>query len=287
MSSSTPICSKDFTATVAGRYEHFSDFGNTLNGKLALRYELVPGFALRGSISNGFRAPSLHQQFFTTTSTNFINGLPVDISTLAVDSPVARALGSHDLEPEKSVNLSVGATANPVRGLTLTVDFYQIDIDNRIVLTENLGAAGNAGTAGGQRGGEAIAMLDANGFQSVGAARFFINGLDTTTQGVDVVGSYRWRAGDLGNWTLTAAYNYNKTKIDERLNNLGPLATIPGHRPVRPRRGHPLHRRPAARQDRAQRRRRDRRFRPDRAHHALRQGDRTGRDRAARRSEPG
>jgi len=213
-----------FTVTLAGRFEHFSDFGNTLNGKLAMRYELAPGFALRGSISNGFRAPSLHQQFFTTTSTNFINGLPVDISTLAVSSPVARALGSRDLEPEKSVNLSLGATANPVPGLTFTVDYYRIGIDNRIVLTENLGAAG-AGTAAVNAAVKAL--LDANGFQSVGAARFFVNGLDTTTQGVDAVASYRFTPG-FGTWTLTAAYNYNKTRIDRRLNNLGPLATIPG-----------------------------------------------------------
>jgi iron complex outermembrane recepter protein len=213
-----------FTVTLAGRFEHFSDFGNTLNGKLAMRYELAPGFALRGSISNGFRAPSLHQQFFTTTSTNFINGLPVDISTLAVNSPVARALGSRDLEPEKSINLSLGATANPVAGLTFTVDYYRIGIDNRIVLTENLGAAG-AGTAAVNAAVKAL--LDANGFQSVGAARFFVNGLDTTTQGVDAVAAYRFSPG-FGNWTLTAAYNYNRTRIDRRLNNLGPLATIPG-----------------------------------------------------------
>jgi len=214
-----------FTAVLAGRYEHFSDFGSTLNGKLALRYELSPGFALRGSISNGFRAPSLHQQFFTTTSTNFINGLPVDISTLAVDSPVARALGSSDLEPEKSINLSIGATANPLPGLTVTIDAYQIDIDNRIVLTENLGAAGS-GTAAVNAAVKAV--LDANGFQSVGAARFFINGLDTRTRGIDAVVSYRFRTENLGNWTLTAAYNYNKTRIQQRINDLGPLATIPG-----------------------------------------------------------
>jgi iron complex outermembrane receptor protein len=212
------------TAVLAGRYEHFSDFGDTFNGKLALRYAPIPGLAFRGSLSNGFRAPSLHQQFFTTTSTNFINGLPVDISTLAVDSPVARALGSRDLEPESSVNLSLGATANPVRGFTITLDFYRIDINNRIVLTENLGAAG-AGTAAVNAAVKAL--LDANGFQSVGAARFFVNGLDTTTQGVDAVASYRFSPG-FGTWTLTAAYNYNKTRIDERLNNLGPLATIPG-----------------------------------------------------------
>jgi iron complex outermembrane receptor protein len=214
-----------FTTTLAGRFEHFSDFGSTLTGKLALRYEFAPGFAARGSISNGFRAPSLHQQFFTTTSTNFINGLPVDISTLAVNSPVARALGSRDLEPEKSVNLSIGATANPLPGLTFTIDYYSIDINNRIVLTENLGAAG-AGTAAVNAAVKAL--LDANGFQSVGAARFFVNGLDTTTQGVDAVVSYRFRPQGFGTWTLTAAYNYNRTRIDNRLNNLGPLATIPG-----------------------------------------------------------
>ncbi|HYE27401.1 MAG TPA: TonB-dependent receptor [Allosphingosinicella sp.] len=213
------------TTTIAGRYEHFSDFGSTWNGKFAARWEPIDGFALRGSVSNGFRAPSLHQQFFTTTSTNFIAGLPVDISTLAVTSPVALALGSQPLEPEKSFNVSLGATANPLRGLTITADLYQIKIDDRIVLTENLGAAGS-GTAAQNAAVKAI--LDANGFQSVGAARFFINGLDTTTRGLDVVAVYRTRMAGLGNWSLSAAYNYNKTRIDERINALGPLATIPG-----------------------------------------------------------
>ena len=213
------------TTTLAGRFERFSDFGSTWNGKFAARWEPVRGYAIRGSVSNGFRAPSLHQQFFTTTSTNFIGGLPVDISTVAVDSPVAAALGSNALKPEKSINLSIGATANPVRGLTLTADLYQIGIKDRIVLTENLGAAGS-GTAAQNLAVKAI--LDANGFASVGAARFFINGLDTTTRGLDVVAAYNFRGGALGNWTLTAAYNYNKTKIDKRLSALGPLASIPG-----------------------------------------------------------
>jgi iron complex outermembrane recepter protein len=216
---------ENVTTTIAGRYEHFSDFGSTWNGKFAARWEPVDGFALRGSVSNGFRAPSLHQQYFTTTSTNFIAGLPVDISTLAVNSPVALSLGSQPLEPEKSFNVSLGATANPLRGLTITADLYQIKIKDRIVLTENLGAAGS-GTAAQNAAVKAI--LDANGFQSVGAARFFINGLDTTTRGIDIVAVYRTRMAGFGNWSLSAAYNYNKTKIDERLNALGPLATIPG-----------------------------------------------------------
>jgi iron complex outermembrane recepter protein len=213
------------TMTLAGRYENYSDFGSTWNGKFAARWEPIRGYALRGSISNGFRAPSLHQQFFTTTSTNFIGGVPVDISTLAVNSPVAQALGSKPLKPEKSVNVSFGGTANPLRGLTFTADYYHIKINDRIVLTENLGAAGS-GTAA--QNAAVNAILVANGFPSVGAARFFINGLDTTTSGVDLVGAYRLGLGDLGKWNLTAAYNYNKQKIDKRLNALGPLAQIPG-----------------------------------------------------------
>ena len=213
------------TVTAAGRFERFSDFGETVNGKLAARYEFVDGFAVRGSVSNGFRAPSLQQQFFTTTSTNFIAGAPVDISTLPVDSPVAQALGARPLDAEKSFNLSAGLTANPLRGLSVTADVYQIEITDRIVLTENLGAVGS-GTAAVNAAVQAV--LVAGGFNSVGAARFFINGLDTTTRGVDVVAVYRFGLGTLGNWSLSAAYNYNENKIDRRLNALGPLAQIPG-----------------------------------------------------------
>ena len=213
------------TTTVAGRYEHFSDFGSTWNGKVAARWEPIRGYAIRGSLSNGFRAPSLHQQFFTTTSTNFISGLPVDIATLAVNAPAALALGSKQLKPEKSTNWSLGATANPFRGLTLTADYYHIKIKNRIVLTENLGASGS-GTAAQNQAVNAI--LVANGFPSIGAARFFINGLDTTTSGIDVVAAYRLGLSQFGTWNLTAAYNHSNQKIDKRLNTLGPLAQIPG-----------------------------------------------------------
>ncbi len=213
------------TATAAGRYEHYSDFGDTVNGKLALRYEFVDGFALRGSVSNGFRAPSLHQQFFTTTSTNFLAGVPVDVSTVPVSSPVARALGSQPLDPEKSLNLSAGATLNPFRSFNVTVDFFHIKIRDRVVLSENLGAAG-VGTAAQNAAVQAV--LATNGFANVGAARFFINGLDTTTQGVDAVATYRANLGGLGAWNFSAAYNYTKNEIDKRLNNLGSLAEIPG-----------------------------------------------------------
>ena len=213
-----------FSTTVAARYEHYSDFGDTLTAKFATRYEFAPGFAVRGSVSNGFRAPSLHQQYFTTTSTNFIGGVPVDISTVAVNSPVARALGSKDLKPEKSLNFSGGFTANPFSGLTLTVDYYNIRINDRIVLTENLGAAGSGTTTVNNA---VKAVLDANGFQSVGAARFFINGLNTRTQGVDAVMNWRLPFEGIGKWSFTAAYNYNDQKILKYKNELGSLAAIP------------------------------------------------------------
>lgn len=212
------------TAQLAGRYERFSDFGSTVNGKLAMRYQVADGYAVRGSVSNGFRAPSLHQQFFSTTSTNFLAGVPVESSTFPVSDPVAQALGATELKPEKSVNFSVGATANPFRGLNLTIDYYNIKINDRIVLTENLGPSGS-GTAAQRAAIQAI--LNANGFPNIGAARFFINGLDTTTKGLDVIGTYRFDAGAIGKWILTAALNINKTKIDKRINALGPLATIP------------------------------------------------------------
>ena len=149
---------------------------------------------------------------------------------MAVNSPVARSLGAKDLKPEKSVNLSVGATANPIPGLSLTADYYEIKINDRIVLTENLTANRDAlGQPTGSNPGFTIAqILNAAGFNSVGAARFFINGLDTTTKGLDIIGSYRWRAGGMGNWTLTAAYNHNRTKIEKRINPLGPLSAVPG-----------------------------------------------------------
>jgi len=216
------------TTTLAGRYEHFSDFGSTWSGKFAARWEFVRGYAVRGAISNGFRAPSLHQQFFTTTSTNFIGGVPVDIATLAVNAPAAVALGAQPLKPEKSVNLSFGATTNPVRGLTITADYYHIKIKDRIVFTETLGTGGTGNTSAVQAA--VTQKLKDLGFPQVAAARFFINGLDTTTQGIDVVATYNIGSPTIGvgRWNLTAAYNHTKTKIDKRLNAVGPLSQIPG-----------------------------------------------------------
>ena len=118
-------------ASVAVRGESYSDFGENVSGKLSLRYDFNEHFALRGSVQNGFRAPSLQQQFFQTTSTNNVPGVGlVEVTTFAATDPIARALGARDLEAEESQNFSVGAVLR-FGELNLTVDAYRIDIDDR------------------------------------------------------------------------------------------------------------------------------------------------------------
>lgn len=192
-----------FNIQAAGRYEHFSDFGDTINGKLAARLEPVEGIALRGSISTGFRAPGMAQQFFSTTSTNNVGGQLIEIGTFPVASPIAQALGAQPLEPEKSLNIGGGVAFNLLSGLSLTVDYYRIKIKDRITLTENL------------QGADVLAILQAAGVVGT-SARFFINGIDTRTQGIDVVGSYRVPDFGLGKLTLNVGYNINDNKITDR-----------------------------------------------------------------------
>lgn len=123
---------------VAGRYEDYSDFGSDWNGKAALRFEPVEGIALRGSVSTGFRAPSLQQQFYAAAATNNVNGVLLDTVTLPVSNPVAIALGARPLRPETSVSYAAGVVFTAIPRLNVTVDLYQIDIDDRIVVTDNL-----------------------------------------------------------------------------------------------------------------------------------------------------
>jgi iron complex outermembrane recepter protein len=200
------------TVQIAGRYEDFSDFGDTLNGKVAGRLEPIDGVALRGSFSTGFKAPSLHQQFYATTSTNNVNGVLLEILTVPVGDPIARALGSRPLEPEESTNWSVGATLSVIPGLNITADYYNIDIENRIVVTEIL------------QGPLVVALLQGAGFNNVSSARFFINGIDTRTKGYEIVGTYRLPDFGLGRVSLTAGFSRNDTEITDR----AVLPTLPG-----------------------------------------------------------
>jgi len=201
-----------FLGSAAVRVEEYSDFGNNVSGKIAGRYDFSETFALRGSVSSGFRAPSLQQQYFATTSTNFINGIPFDITTFPVSDPVAVALGAKPLEAEESMNFSIGAVVR-AGDLSITIDAYRINIDNRIVLSENLTAA------------NVRDFLTARGFIGIGGGRFFINGVDTNTRGVDVVANYPVRFDNGGKLDLTATANFNSTEVT-RLPTISAIAQL-------------------------------------------------------------
>jgi iron complex outermembrane receptor protein len=189
-----------FLAGVAGRVEDYSDFGWTGNGKLSLRYDFTPNFALRGTASTGFRAPALQQQYFTSIASVITNGVPILTGTYPSTAPVAAALGGKALEPEKSTNLSAGAVIRS-GGFDLTIDAYRIHIRDQLGLSENIQASFSPQVA---------ALLAPF---NVSAARFFINGLASTTKGVDVVGHYRWRTATAGSFDFTVAGNLNDTKV--------------------------------------------------------------------------
>ena len=210
------------------RYEDYSDFGSDLNWKLAGRFEPIDGFALRASASTGFRAPSLQQQFYAAQATNNVAGVLLDTVTLPVNNPVAVALGATPLEAESSLSFSGGIVINAVPRLNVTLDVYRVDIDDRIVVTDNLQATRDAaGNPSGTDPGFSIAeILNAAGFPTVNAARFFVNGVDTRTSGLDLVTTYR--VPDLfdGRLNLTAGFNWNKTKIRRVLAAPGALAEV-------------------------------------------------------------
>lgn len=215
---------------LAGRYEDYSDFGSDWNGKAATRLEIADWLALRGAVSTGFRAPGVAQQFFAAAATNNVAGVLVDAVTLPVGNPVAQALGASPLRPETAVNWSLGTVLSPLAGLNLTVDWFQIDIDDRIVLTENLTATRDAnGNPSGTGTGRAIAqILNDAGFTNISAARFFINGIDTRTRGIDAIATYSLPVGSEGKLNLTAGYNWTDNKITGRNAVPGALNQVPG-----------------------------------------------------------
>ena len=226
--------SDQFSIQGALRYEDYSDFGSDLNWKVAGRWEPAKGYALRASASTGFRAPSLQQQFYAAQATNNVAGVLLDTVTLPVDNPVAQALGASPLEPEQSFSLSGGVVFSAIPRLNVTLDLYQVDIDDRILVTDNLQATRVAGLpcfvgAGCSATGGAIAtILNDAGFNTVTAARFFINGIDTRTKGLDLVGTYRFANFAGGRLNLTAGLNLNKTKIRKNSAVPGALSTVPG-----------------------------------------------------------
>jgi len=219
---STNVTSAWFVG-LAGRFEHYDDSaGETFSGKVSTRYEILPGLALRGGVNTGFRAPSLAQTGFSTTqnTVTVIGNSRVSTTSkfLPVNSAAALALGAQPLKPEKSLNFTGGITfeRGPVR---LTVDAYQIRVDDRIVKTEFLGTASNGGAA-------IKTILVANGIANVDSAQYFTNAIDTRTRGIDAVAEYTLRTAGLGSFRLNAAYSYNRTRILDIIDNPAQLSSL-------------------------------------------------------------
>jgi len=196
------------TLDLGGRYENYSDFGSTVTGKVAARLELVPGLAVRGALSNGFRAPSLHQVWFNNVSTQFVTvgpGLQAQqVLTSNNLSRVTEAFGIPPLKEETSLNGSLGATWRPWDNLSVTADAYHISIDDRIVITSQFATT------------DTIVARILAPFPGVGRAQFFANAVDTRTRGVDIVVAYARTLGP-GTLNVTAAATFTNTKV-ERIN---------------------------------------------------------------------
>ena len=205
---------EQFTVAGAVRFEDYSDFGNATTGKISARYDFTPSFALRGSVSTGFRAPSLQQSYFTSTASVIQSGVVVETGTFPATSTVAGLLGAEPLDAETSTNYTLGAVFR-WGDFNLTVDAYQIDIEDQIVLSELINRSFSPQVA---------SMLDPLGVQ---AARFFLNGVDTTTKGVDVVGRYRLNTVDYGDWDFTVAANVNDVEVTRTPTSSSVLSPVP------------------------------------------------------------
>ncbi len=187
------------------RYENYSDFGSNLSYKATGRLNLVKGLALRGAVSTGFRAPSLHQIYFNNESTQFVNSVARQVLTVNNESPVVSQFGVGRLKPEISQNYSVGLTGK-FGNFSMTIDAYQIDIKDRIVFSSQF--ARESGTTGTVN----TILNTVDPTQSINSVQFFTNAIDTRTKGLDIVLSDRFKIG-ANTLSLTVSGNFNETKV--------------------------------------------------------------------------
>ncbi|NMM41749.1 TonB-dependent receptor plug domain-containing protein [Pseudoalteromonas arctica] len=191
---------ENWNAVLAGRFEDYSDFGSTFTAKLASRYSITPALSLRGAISSGFRAPSLAQTSYKSVSTVFEDGVPREVGLFPSNEPAAKALGAKDLDAEESVNMTAGFIFTQ-GNFNFTLDAYRIDINDRIVLSENL------------EGPAVEAILQQAGELNTQSVRYFTNAIDSRTQGVDIVATYLLGLANYGDLRLSAAVNFNDTEV--------------------------------------------------------------------------
>lgn len=203
---------------LAGRVEHYSDFGSTSDGKVAAHLRLLPGVALRGSLSTGFRAPPLTQQYYSTTRTVFqpVNGVTRVLSTrtFPVNTPEAQLMGATPLRPENSANRSAGIVLDVPRFPVVTVDLYRITIDDRVGLTASVTDTG------------IVRLFEENGLRGVAGGNYFTNASDTRTRGVDVVASHAFLLNRTHVLRILAGYNHTRTVVTRVARRPPPLASF-------------------------------------------------------------
>ncbi|MDR0276402.1 MAG: TonB-dependent receptor [Paucimonas sp.] len=199
-----------FQAGLAVRSEHYSDFGDTTNGKLSLRYDFTPQIAARGSISSGYRAPSLVQSGLSSFSVQVVeqpsgsgNWVEVQQRTLRADSPEAALLGGRALKPEESTNYSLGLVWRPLSNASLSIDAYRIDIDNRITLSDQL----PSNVVG--------PIFAGTPYANIQSAAFYTNIADTRTDGIELSGQYQLDLAAWGRLDLNGGFAKTRTRITE------------------------------------------------------------------------
>ncbi|KFZ36455.1 TonB-dependent receptor [Shewanella mangrovi] len=210
---SADVTEKLFLQT-AFRWEDYSDFGSELVGKIAGNYRITDKFGVRASYGTGFRAPTPGQQGTTNVSTRLPNGLPVATGLFPAGGPIAAALGASPLKPEKSTNYTLGFTADFDSGLGMTLDFYRIDLKDRMYAISTMDVSADPTT--GSDYDNYLALVDAGvaGAESIGGVFYFQNMFDTRTTGMDFVTNYGFD-NPLGYTSFTMSANYNKQEITD------------------------------------------------------------------------
>jgi iron complex outermembrane receptor protein len=204
---------EDLFAQFAIRYEDYSDFGSEVVGKIAGRYRLSDTMAIRGSYGTGFRAPTPGQQGTTNVSTRLPNGFPVATGLFPASGPIAQALGATPLAPETSSSFTVGLTAD-LGELTMTIDLYSIDIDDRFSAISTLDVSSDPTAGADYQNFLALQNAGVSGAETIGGVFYFTNAFDSNTTGVDVVASYPLEWGNGQETALSLAFNYNKSSLE-------------------------------------------------------------------------
>jgi iron complex outermembrane receptor protein len=211
------------TLGAAVRFEDFDDFGTTTNYKVSGRFAVTDALAVRGSYSTGFRAPTPGQNNVTKVSTLTIEGELVQNGQIPPSNPIAVSLGASELRPEDATNFTVGAVWDVTDTLSLTLDYYNIELKDRIAQTGSIditqepalqdGSCPNVAQAGGSLS-QCLEEAGVPGASDLTSVRFFTNDFESTTSGVDLVATWATDWGRAGTGNLTAAYNYTETTID-------------------------------------------------------------------------